>query len=940
MYFRIRFLLALGSLGFFSAASTWGQQVAAAFAYKMEGYSQTPAGGPTRSGSFIMGGFRLAEPQVASARLAASLTLGANSLGAYGLSDDGLTLSAQSPEYATRAALDGNYPNGAVGFRFGEPLTWEGSLELTGDRYPGAPRVTNLASLQALAGGSATIEWQPGAGALPDDTVVVSVSWRGGDLLFTSGAGAVGRTTIPVPSGREAVATITALRTTARGEAAGAELAVGYGASTVFRVRSTGAVDTTPPRVTAVSPALDTVGVSPTARVQVTFDDTMRPIGLLRGGAEPQGRRQRVTWSEDQKTATFEFPTPLPAGPVELSFSSETSGLQAFRDLEGNFLAPGTVLTRFFVGNLPVFVQQPVSSWPALGASVTLNASANWPGGGLTYQWLLNGVAVPGATNPTLTLNNFDLSRAGLYELRVTNAHGSVLSAPALISTDPSSRLPRAGIAASQEVPLNYNAEPITPGLPLTLSLRTANGVTAHYWRKNGQRIAGATGLNLSFASLAESDTGIYDAVLTNAAGTANTEPFTLVVKPGRPLPTYTLSRQTLSVFRGDSTTLALHATVPFGFQRGWQRDGVWIEQGGSQSTLSLSNVQQGGVYRFVVSNGLETVVAAEYTLTLRERGGEAPYIVDQTSDVWFTEGGAALLSMTMQGALPMTYQWKLDGVALPGRNGSVLVITQDPPAPTGIYTCVITNARGSVETGPMTARFVTSRAAPPKPRIGREGGGPASLVLGAGRSLSLRSDLPSNVPPVTRMQWRLNGNPLPNGGSSTLHVSNLTPQHSGAYTLVCGNSFGETESDPFTLRVVGLDEPPYRDREKVSLRVAVGDRITLTAPFAQGPDLRYRWLLNGRDVTAENSIGIEPPGNFYVLNAQATHAGAWTVEAANAAGTTTAAVADVVVEPGPPASARLVNVSTRASAGQGSATLIAGFTLSGTGPKRLLLRA
>jgi hypothetical protein len=48
-------------------------------------------------------------------------------------------------------------------------------------------------------------------------------------------------------------------------------------------------------------------------------------------------------------------------------------------------------------------------------------------GGGLSYQWLYEGAALPGETEPTLTLAGAD-GRAGRYSVRVTNRLGSVTS--------------------------------------------------------------------------------------------------------------------------------------------------------------------------------------------------------------------------------------------------------------------------------------------------------------------------------------------------------------------------------------------------------------------------------------------------------------------------------------------------------------------------------
>ena len=53
------------------------------------------------------------------------------------------------------------------------------------------------------------------------------------------------------------------------------------------------------------------------------------------------------------------------------------------------------------------------------------------PGGYAGYQWSLNGVALPGATN-----NTYVFATAGNYAVTVTNASGCSVTYPAIYATD------------------------------------------------------------------------------------------------------------------------------------------------------------------------------------------------------------------------------------------------------------------------------------------------------------------------------------------------------------------------------------------------------------------------------------------------------------------------------------------------------------------------
>ena len=95
----------------------------------------------------------------------------------------------------------------------------------------------------------------------------------------------------------------------------------------------------------------------------------------------------------------------------------------------GSVTSAVATLTVSDSGLPPAFVTPPAPFYSALaGASVTMSSvvSGTPP---LRFQWSFAGVAMPGATNPSLTLNNVQAENAGRYALVVTNDYGSVASA-------------------------------------------------------------------------------------------------------------------------------------------------------------------------------------------------------------------------------------------------------------------------------------------------------------------------------------------------------------------------------------------------------------------------------------------------------------------------------------------------------------------------------
>ena len=86
---------------------------------------------------------------------------------------------------------------------------------------------------------------------------------------------------------------------------------------------------------------------------------------------------------------------------------------------------------------------------PDAPPEITAEPTATWDGGDeikievevvgaepFSFQWYLDGVAIPGATLESLTLNTEDWDQAGDYTVRVSNANGFVNSEAAEITID------------------------------------------------------------------------------------------------------------------------------------------------------------------------------------------------------------------------------------------------------------------------------------------------------------------------------------------------------------------------------------------------------------------------------------------------------------------------------------------------------------------------
>lgn len=83
------------------------------------------------------------------------------------------------------------------------------------------------------------------------------------------------------------------------------------------------------------------------------------------------------------------------------------------------------------VGASPLITRDPVSANAIEGGQVTLQVEASGPN--LAYQWLKNGQAIQGATEPLFTLSGLTAADAGEYSVAVSNPAGRVRSRAAVV---------------------------------------------------------------------------------------------------------------------------------------------------------------------------------------------------------------------------------------------------------------------------------------------------------------------------------------------------------------------------------------------------------------------------------------------------------------------------------------------------------------------------
>jgi hypothetical protein len=297
-------------------------------------------------------------------------------------------------------------------------------------------------------------------------------------------------------------------------------------------------------------------------------------------------------------------------------------------------------------------------------------------------------------------------------------------------------------------------------------------------------------------------------------------------------------------------------------------------------------------------------------------------------------------------------------------------------PTQAGTFTTTILayqlpNAQGDAF-GPTTVVFNIAPAISVAPALTTQ---PVGQSVSVGATVTLTVTVSGS--PAPALQWRRNGANLNDGatirGATTpsLVLSNVQPDQAGDYTVMVSNSAGTAISNAAAVTVNTVD--PSARLTNLSVRTALAASQTLIVGVvvndgsreilvrAAGPALAAFGLstvmadprlelYNGPNrLLSYNDLAGNLVPKFASVGAFGFPTGskdAAFVESINAAysiqakGTGPGVVLVEAYDTGEATAARLVNVSARNRVGTGDDILIAGFALSGSGAKRLLIRA
>lgn len=547
---------------------------------------------------------------------------------------------------------------------------------------------------------------------------------------------------------------------------------------------------------------------------------------------------------------------------------------------------------------------------PYIGAKTATELSATY----LAFEWWFGST---GALNTT--------ARVYIDNLRVSAA----ATAPT-ITVQPQDQVATAGATVAYTV------------------AATGSAPLVYQWRKAGVSISGATNATLVLSGVQFGDSGLYEVVVSNSAGSATGGGARLYV--GQTGATYRLTTPVpeasdlLAAVRsqfGAGATIAdwneIKATFGSNLNAFYQMIGLensleaMVTAGGARY---IGGSRQYYLQRFDAGPysgfGIHDQIGALYlgswfgfTLPVLAKVGPAatlPSITTPPLAQNVAVGGSVTFSVVAAGTAPLAYQWRKDGGAISGATNSSFTRANAQPADAGDYTVAVSNVGGSVTSPAARLTVTTVVVAPTITSQTRD-----QTVLG-GQNVTLQVGVSGTAP--FSFQWRRNGVPIAGQTTDMLVLVAVGAAAEGAYTVLISNTAGSATSEPIRLVVGGA---PTISVEPVAQSVARGSNPSMSVVANGTGEIRYQWYKDTRAIAgATNAI--------LALNAvDDSDAGSYAVAVNNTLGTATSRT--VTLQVGAPDS-RLTNLSLRSNISPQGESVTLGFVVAGEGTsKRVMVR-
>ncbi len=526
----------------------------------------------------------------------------------------------------------------------------------------------------------------------------------------------------------------------------------------------------------------------------------------------------------------------------------------------------------------PSITTQPTNQTVSEGqtARFTVEATGTAP---LRYQWQKNGVDIPLATNPAyITPPTMMADNGAIFSVVIGNDGGTVTSSNATLTVNP---------AIPPSITTQPTNQTVTEGQAARFTVdATGTEPLTYQWKKNGVNISGATNGSYTTPPTTMADSGaIFAVVVTNVAGSVISNNATLTVNPAPIPPSITTQPTDQTVSEGQTArfTVTATGTAPLRYQ--WKKNGVDISlaTNPTYTTPPTTMVDNGAVFSVMVANDGGSVTSNNARLTVN--AAIPPSITTQPTNQTVTEGQAARFTVTATGTTPLTYQWKKNGVNIPGATNAAYTTPPTTQADNGaIFAVVVSNIAGSVTSNNAT---LTVNPAPIPPSITTQ---PADATVTVGATARFTVTATGTAP--LRYQWKKNGVNIPLATNPTYNTPPTTMADNGAlFSVVVSNAGGSVTSRNATL-TVNAAIPPSITTQPTNQTVREGRSARFTVTATGTAPLTYQWKKNGVNIPgATNAAYTTPP------TTQADNGALFSVVVSNIAGSVTSNNAILTVQ-------------------------------------------
>ena len=237
-----------------------------------------------------------------------------------------------------------------------------------------------------------------------------------------------------------------------------------------------------------------------------------------------------------------------------------------------------------------------------------------------------------------------------------------------------------------------------------------------------------------------------------------------------------------------------------------------------------------------------------------------APAIFRQPTNDWVVAGQPAAFDVGVTGPPPLTFQWRREGVNLPGATNAAFAISAAQTNHAGRYTVLVSDGGGSSVLSSQAVLTVLQPVVITVPPENR------TVVAGSSATFSV---VALGTAPLS-YQWFFENTPMQNATGQTFTITSATLSAAGGYSVRVSNVVNVVFTDRAVLTV---SEPPLILTQPLSQSVNVGSNFTLSVLVGGATPLSYQWLFNGQVLSnatgptlTRNSARLEHAGDYRVI--------------------------------------------------------------------------